>query len=765
MRILVTEGPDAVRRLIATGAHFDTDAGTARSQLTREGGHHRRRIAHAGGDATGAEISRALVEAVRDAGIAHRRERARAGPAHGRRGPHRRRHPARHGRGPARRRRRRARARRGPRHRRHGPGLLRDHQPAGLHRRRRRARAARRAPRSATWSSSSSTRRCCSSARTPRASSRWSPRRCAARAPTWSTPTASASCSGSTSWPSWRPATSSPRASCGRMREQGAEHMYLDARHFGAEMWEHRFPTILAACRAHGIDPVTEPVPVAPAAHYASGGVRTDLRGRTTVPGLYACGEVGLHRRARRQPAGLQLPAGGPGLRRADRRPTSPASAATPPPRAAARRAAPGRPAHPPRSPAEAARRDPAHHDRAAPGVLRSAALPAPRPPAARAAARPTPCDALDENGKTAEPGVETWETTNLLCVARVLVAAALRREETRGCHWREDHPDRDDADWRRHLVVTGSTAPATAPAGPVSPHRRPQTSRRSARDAVAPSPRSSDREHARPSPSSRSAAAPRRHPAAAAAATAAAAARRRGGRLRSTWSAASTPRSPELLADAGLDPVQVEDIAHLAIEEDLDHGVDVTTVATVPEDAVATGDFTAREAGTVAGLRVAEAVLSVVCTDEFEVERHVEDGDRVEAGQKLLTVTHPHPRPAHRRAQRAEPAVPPLRHRDRHPRLGGRAGGHQGARCATPARRRRGCAPWRSTRCAAAAASTTGCRCRTRRSSRTTTWSPRAASPQAFEAVRAEFPDVPIEVEVDTPATSSARSSTRAPT
>ncbi|WP_406147952.1 carboxylating nicotinate-nucleotide diphosphorylase [Streptomyces sp. NBC_01012] len=99
-------------------------------------------------------------------------------------------------------------------------------------------------------------------------------------------------------------------------------------------------------------------------------------------------------------------------------------------------------------------------------------------------------------------------------------------------------------------------------------------------------------------------------------------------------------PALAKLLADAGLDPVQVEDIAHVAIEEDLDGGEDVTTVATVPEDAVATGDFTAREAGVVAGLRVAEAVLSIVCTDAFEVERHVEDGARVEPGQKLLTVT-----------------------------------------------------------------------------------------------------------------------------
>ncbi|MCE4948187.1 carboxylating nicotinate-nucleotide diphosphorylase [Streptomyces albulus] len=99
-------------------------------------------------------------------------------------------------------------------------------------------------------------------------------------------------------------------------------------------------------------------------------------------------------------------------------------------------------------------------------------------------------------------------------------------------------------------------------------------------------------------------------------------------------------PDLAALLLAAGLDPVQVEDIAHMAIEEDLDQGVDVTTVATVPEDAVATGDFTAREDGTIAGLRIAEAVLSVVCTDEFAVERHVEDGERVVAGQKLLSVT-----------------------------------------------------------------------------------------------------------------------------
>jgi L-aspartate oxidase len=83
-------------------------------------------------------------------------------------------------------------------------------------------------------------------------------------------------------------------------------------------------------------------------------------------------------------------------------------------------------------------------------GVLRSAASLAEAADALDA----VHAEALNDAGKAAEPGVESWETTNLLCVARVLVAAARRREETRGCHWREDRPDRDDTAWRRHLVV-----------------------------------------------------------------------------------------------------------------------------------------------------------------------------------------------------------------------------------------------------------------------------------------------------------------------
>ncbi len=73
---------------------------------------------------------------------------------------------------------------------------------------------------------------------------------------------------------------------------------WLDATSLGAEQLEHEFPTVLHGAREYGFDLATERVPVSPAAHYMVGGVRTDLDGRTSVPGLYAAGEVastGLH--------------------------------------------------------------------------------------------------------------------------------------------------------------------------------------------------------------------------------------------------------------------------------------------------------------------------------------------------------------------------------------------------------------------------------------------------------------------------------------
>ncbi|EFG64849.1 L-aspartate oxidase [Streptomyces sp. SPB074] len=281
-----------------------------------------------------------------------------------------------------------------------------------------------------------------------------------------------------------------------RMREQGTTHMYLDARHFGADMWENRFPTILAACRAHGIDPVTAPVPVSPAAHYASGGVRTDTEGRTTVPGLYACGEVactGVHG-ANRLASNSLLEGLVYAERIAAHLVTRHRAAAE---RSPAASAPDGQAATDASEPVREPVRDRVRtevlqyaEDRFAvqramsegAGVLRSAAslraaaeaLDALRARSLAAAGRDgasAPGDA-----RPAEPGVETWQATNLLTVARVLTEAALAREETRGCHWREDHPERDDPDGARHIVVTLDAATHTPRLRPTSGTTFPPT-------------------------------------------------------------------------------------------------------------------------------------------------------------------------------------------------------------------------------------------------------------------------------------------------
>jgi L-aspartate oxidase len=77
-----------------------------------------------------------------------------------------------------------------------------------------------------------------------------------------------------------------------------------------------------------------------------------------------------------------------------------------------------------------------------------------------------------DKDGGT--PGTEAWETTNLLTVASALVQAAARRDETRGAHWRDDFPDRDDEHWRGHLdtvlAADGSLATRFAALGDPNP-------------------------------------------------------------------------------------------------------------------------------------------------------------------------------------------------------------------------------------------------------------------------------------------------------
>jgi L-aspartate oxidase len=81
-----------------------------------------------------------------------------------------------------------------------------------------------------------------------------------------------------------------------RLKATGDPCVYLDGR--GIEGFATRFPNVTAACRAAGIDPVRQPIPVVPGAHYSCGGVVTDVYGQTQLPGLFAAGEVartGMH--------------------------------------------------------------------------------------------------------------------------------------------------------------------------------------------------------------------------------------------------------------------------------------------------------------------------------------------------------------------------------------------------------------------------------------------------------------------------------------
>ncbi|HEX6472769.1 MAG TPA: L-aspartate oxidase [Streptosporangiaceae bacterium] len=438
VRVLVTEGPAAVRRLIRTGAHFDlgTDGKVA---LTREGGHLKRRVAHAGGDATGAEISRALLTALKDAENVEVVEHALvldlladgAGRAAG---------VTLHVMGEG---------------RRDGVGAVR-------------ARAVVLATGGLGQVYSATTNPEVSTgdgvALALRAGAAVTDLEFVQFHPTvlWLGPGARGrqpliseavrgegahliDAAGDRFMVGRHPlAELAPRdvvakAAMTRMRETGADHVFLDGRHLGAGTWEHRFPTVLAACREHGIDPVAEPIPVAPAAHYASGGVRVDLSGRTSVPGLYACGEVactGVHGANRLASnsllEGLVFAERIAATIRDDLRTAGAAGGH-------AVAASSADPLLDPSARAGIQRVMTAHA-----GVLRSddGLAAAERELAALA------------RGTAVEPCVDAWEATNLHAVATAIVAAARARRETRGSHWRADAPDRDDASWLGHLVT-----------------------------------------------------------------------------------------------------------------------------------------------------------------------------------------------------------------------------------------------------------------------------------------------------------------------
>jgi L-aspartate oxidase len=217
-----------------------------------------------------------------------------------------------------------------------------------------------------------------------------------------------------------------------RMAATGTDYVLLDATHLGGSQLRRRFPTVHAACMALGVDPARAPIPVAPAAHYQCGGVITDTSGRTTVPGLYAAGEVartGLHG-ANRLASNSLLEGLVMGARAAEA--------------VAADLAASPRPGPPlllspvrPVADRDAVQRAMSTHA----GIGRDAAGLAAASAVAQAAVLRrlrTPRDAED---------------AGLTLAAAAVLAAASTRTESRGCHLRTDHP-RAAARWRRSIAV-----------------------------------------------------------------------------------------------------------------------------------------------------------------------------------------------------------------------------------------------------------------------------------------------------------------------
>jgi len=227
------------------------------------------------------------------------------------------------------------------------------------------------------------------------------------------------------------------KAIVARMAQTDADHVYLDARHLGRKFLEKRFPSIVTRCRELGFDPASELLPVAPAQHFASGGVLTDLVGRSTLAGLYACGEVsctGVHG-ANRLASNSLLE----GLVFAHRIADDITA------RLAAGDLSPAGALASVEDTTLVASKERTGIQRAmtvGAGAVRSA-------DSLAQAAKKLEIIADSAPGLTADP--DSWETSNLLHVGQLLTAVATLREESRGGHVRSDFTDRDDAHWLGH--------------------------------------------------------------------------------------------------------------------------------------------------------------------------------------------------------------------------------------------------------------------------------------------------------------------------
>lgn len=210
--------------------------------------------------------------------------------------------------------------------------------------------------------------------------------------------------------------------------KSGKPYVYLDGTKLGENIWLQRFPNILSSCRKIGIDPLVDLIPVVPAAHYASGGVVSDMTGKTDIPGLFAVGEcanTGVHG-ANRLASNSLLEGLVVAERVADHlidlpKQSEPLIENTP------TNLIDGK-----------VRKDITETTTTGAGAVRNAI------------GLNKTIDKLSELAKktTKLSSTQSWEATNLLTVSSFLSNAALRREESRGSHWRSDFPERNDSRW-----------------------------------------------------------------------------------------------------------------------------------------------------------------------------------------------------------------------------------------------------------------------------------------------------------------------------
>ena len=175
------------------------------------------------------------------------------------------------------------------------------------------------------------------------------------------------------------------------------------------------------------------------------------------------------------------------------------------------------------------------------------------------------------------------------MTISTALAAAASSRQETRGSHWRDDFPERNDADWAGHFDITLVDGSQTVAFVPVLAHRRGGSGMTIARTRYDELPAHLVTE----------------------------------------------------LTDAGLDARVVYDAIVAALEEDLPGGSDdITSAATISEAARGVAEFAAREPGVVAGLPIAELVFAYVLGGDVEIHDRLADGSRVAAGDVVMRVS-----------------------------------------------------------------------------------------------------------------------------